>query len=170
MLLRAIPILAFTLIKFKILISPVFPELGGLKVGYSVTLHSHFPASWAWRNKPQKTESRVSNRAESRWSGPAGAGWGTLQARKCYLIRLGSACPAPSNASLPPPPACEEQCWVCAPSREDGRLTPQGPRVPTGFPGRRLEATLEVRAAGYVISLWAFFTWWWGNRVMLWES
>ena len=33
MLLRAILILAFTLIKFKILISPLFPELGGSKWG-----------------------------------------------------------------------------------------------------------------------------------------
>ena len=38
-------ILAFTLIKFKVLISPLFPELEGLRVRHPVTLHSHLPAS-----------------------------------------------------------------------------------------------------------------------------
>ena len=66
-LLRASLILAFTLIKFKVLFLLSFLSYGGggSKWGTQFLSIPTFLPAWASRGKPQKTESRVLNRAES---------------------------------------------------------------------------------------------------------
>ena len=91
-----------------------------------------------------------------------------IRSSDCYQTKLGSAHLMSSKANLLQQIVVKESTvFFAGPSKEDGKLMFQRPKLPVGFQGRVFKGEVRERATGCLISSWTFF-WLVGGEVTGW--